>query len=208
MEILAFVALSIAVLSLCSTMLMYSYLMSKHNALVDDHIELVEHCRKVDSTMLEVGVAMGAILDMLGGSKSSKRSSKYVKATKKFDEIDKLTKEQMDLFGAHDVPSASASHSKHKNSIAKRIKELEEQKHVIMRELLQEGIDPVITILDAQSGEPKKVRMSEALDIAAEKNGTPKTDPTIPRKKDGNVISLFEEKGDSDDEGSGNPTLH
>ena len=128
-----------------------------------------------------------------------------------FSEASEATEEQMSLVAQIERPSASASHSRYKNDIIQRIKSLETRKLEIFQEILDTGLDPVISIMS--DGEPKEVKMSEALALrkAEDDDFTPpsKTDSNNPQ---GNVSHLkLVKKEELDDDGkstNSDPTLH
>lgn len=130
---------------------------------------------------------------------------KTVKA--KFVEINEITDEQLELIAHVERPSASASHSRHKNGIVQRIKDLEERKLELFHEILDTGIDPVITIYI--DGEEKKIRMSEAVKLREEQidDYDNNTDSKSPR---GNVshLKLVTDEEQVDEPNPSNPTIH
>ncbi len=85
-----------------------------------------------------------------------------------------IVQEQAALVGQLDSPSKSASHSKHKNSIVRQIKQLEEEKVKLLREVLDSGFDPDVTVIDE-----KREKQSMKLSTYLEKQGhSPTPDPT------------------------------
>lgn len=120
--------------------------------------------------------------------------------------VNELTTSQMDLIGQLDRPAASATHARHKNSIIAQLKEIEEQKTDIFRSIVDDGVDPIITAYDLNSGEPKEMRMSEALDIRSTETPQPETDPKNPRDNGTNLRLIKNEDDNAPD--PINPTIH
>src|SRR6185369_8368026 len=72
----------------------------------------------------------------------------------RFAQVTEITSRQMDLISSVDRPSASAAHSRHKNSIAGELKALEQQKIDIFKSILADGVDPQLSIV--VDGQPKQ----------------------------------------------------
>jgi hypothetical protein len=113
-----------------------------------------------------------------------------------FKEIDELTREQLDLFSATQSPSASASHSRYKNQISGRMKEIEEAKRELMQELLDMGLDPKVKVLD-EEGKIKDMKLSEVLHGPVSED-LDETDSNDPVETGDNVVSLFKNRRGSD----------
>lgn len=122
----------------------------------------------------------------------------------RFKQFQKLTEEQQALVGQVDRPSASAAHSKFKNSVIKEIKDIEEKKREILKNILDDGIDVHITMIDGD-GKSSKMKISEILANHPFEGSAPdqKTDPRSPGD---NVrkLQLVKEKDDEPD----NPEIH
>ena len=121
----------------------------------------------------------------------------------RFKMIDDKTSEQQNLLNGLKGPSAGAAVSRHRNSVISRIKELEEEKSELMRSILDDGIDPEVTIL-TPSGDTEKVKMSEALSMreaakpASSFQPKNKTDPNLIRmKRRFRVVKNEDTDGDS-----------
>lgn len=176
-----------------------------------DHLDLVietnHRIKDIDRVFLDVAVALDAMSSFISTrSRSNSKKMMTVKKSKEyFNEINEITKEQMTIYGSLQGPSASASHSKYRNDIIAQFKELERKKREIMQKLVDQGVDPMIHTMDG-AGNLNEIRMSELLKTDTDIFGTTTpTDQKTPRKKQGNVISLFNEE--NDDEPS-DPTLH
>jgi hypothetical protein len=119
-----------------------------------------------------------------------------------FAEIHEITEEQLALLPYTESPSASASHSHHKNKTVRRIKALEERKVELFRQILDAGVDPVITMYI--DGESKQIKMSEALKLQ-DAEETPKTPPektdSNPPHKDARQLTLVKNEENSNDTG-------
>lgn len=72
-----------------------------------------------------------------------------------------LNKSQSALLSSLDAPSASASHSRYKNEIVEKIKALEAEKMTIYREILDQGMDPTVSVYN--KGEEEVIKLSEAV---------------------------------------------
>ena len=110
-----------------------------------------------------------------------------IKAIKSlFAEATKIAEEQANLISQVDQPSRSASHSRYKNGIVGRIKELENRKLDIFESILENGVDPLIMVGDG-TDEPTEMRMSELVRERRreldDENYVPSTDSKNPREK-------------------------
>lgn len=109
-----------------------------------------------------------------------------------------ITKIQMELRSQQEMPSKNALHSRHKNGLVYEINDLEEQKLSILRSVLGDGFDPMITIINDGGGR-EEVPLSSYVDRAEkalfEQRGT--TPPLPPEKK--NVGKFVIYKGGKDD---------
>jgi hypothetical protein len=115
----------------------------------------------------------------------------------RFKVIDGFTKEQLDLITHAERPSASAAHSKHKNQIISRLKELEGRKAEVMQSILDDGLDPVITMQTPEG--PKNIKMSEALQLQKSAESMPaKSDPINPRKSSVSHLRLVKNEDNND----------
>jgi hypothetical protein len=79
----------------------------------------------------------------------------------RFAKAQEITEQQLNLISQADRPSASAAHSKHKNDLIRRLKDMESEKVAIFRTILADGVDPNLTIM--VDGEPTHIKMSEAV---------------------------------------------
>ena len=66
--------------------------------------------------------------------------------------VQEITRLQLDLVGAIDQPSKNALHSRYKNGLNEEIKLLEEEKLEILKSILRDGFDPVITVVGEKIG--------------------------------------------------------
>jgi ribosome-binding ATPase YchF (GTP1/OBG family) len=78
----------------------------------------------------------------------------------KMARVQEITKQQMDLLGMVDQPSKNSLHSKWKNGLNSQIRQLEEEKMEILKSILREGQDPVITVLN-EKNERESIKLSE-----------------------------------------------
>jgi hypothetical protein len=72
----------------------------------------------------------------------------------------KLAALQLDLRAQVDMPSKNALHSKYKNGIAAEIADIEQQKLDILRTVLAEGVDMMITVVH-DGGERGEILLSQ-----------------------------------------------
>lgn len=122
----------------------------------------------------------------------------------RFNKVDEMIQEQLSLMSAIDGPSRGASHSKYKGEIARRIKELEENKLAVYKTILADGIDPTLTAI--VDGDASKMKLSDAvremeLALADVDGPKPKTNSKEPRK---NFLKLVTEEATDESE---NPTI-
>ena len=147
--------------------------------------------------------ALNAIIKSSGSSKSkSKSSSSKAKIStepdaediidellseineiedfkKRMDKLDAIMAEQIDLMGAIDGPSKGSSHSRWKNDIIKRIKDLDKEKIELMDSIVADGFNPTLKV--SIGGEEKMMKLSE---ISDEIRGHLKEEPTPKEKSD------------------------
>lgn len=97
---------------------------------------------------------------IVSSAKGLGKNSTHAEGDAMMDKVRELTLEQLDLRGQLDQPQKNALHGKHKNGISARIKELEEEKLSLLRQVLASGYDPSIGTID-ENGEIKKMKLSE-----------------------------------------------
>ena len=71
-----------------------------------------------------------------------------------------LTKKQLELFSAIDMPQKNALDGKYKQQLNDEIKLIEEQKIEILSSILNDGFDPVITIIN-EKAQNENIKLSE-----------------------------------------------
>lgn len=121
----------------------------------------------------------------------------------RFSRFQTLADQQFQIVEAVLAPSASAAHSKHKSSLIKQIKALEEDKRAILQTILDDGLDVEITLID-EKGEKQKKKISDILaNHPYDPQPRTETDPISPKN---NVRKLHVVK-ENDDESS-NPEIH
>lgn len=193
------------------------YLLNERISNLSTALEIIvrdteQHFKEVHYAFMNIATSIELITNTITNQPTStsaiqEKIDKIKGSAEKFLKLREITEEQLDLFRATQSPSASASHSRYKNEIMSKMKKLEEEKRSIMHSLLDDGIDPDITVLD-ETGSTKTMKMSEAIKLPVTVEDR-STDSKTPRKKDGNIIKLFD-KGDSDDDEDNprDPTLH
>jgi hypothetical protein len=113
-----------------------------------------------------------------------------------------LAQQQLALKAQMEAPSQNGLHSRYKNGLAGEIYDMEEEKLQLLRTVLAEGFDPMITIIN-ESGTREEVPLSAYVNQASgmlnENHGTKlpttPTDPNQPRKAGKFVVY----KGGKDD---------
>lgn len=105
-----------------------------------------------------------------------------------------ITEQQLDIRDATDQPSKNALHSRYKNGLIGDIKKLEEEKIAILQSILNDGFDPVISVVD-ENGTRQELPLSHFVGKAAAAHLPPTQDPNGPKKAGKFVIV----KGGRDD---------
>ena len=132
-------------------------------------------------------------------NKLSKRES----IDSRLKRVKEITTEQLDLQGHASGPQKNALHGRHKNGIIGQIKVLEEEKSEILRSILHDGHDPLLTTID-DSGTVHQMKLSEYMVYMGitmkpkEQLATPEPTPTQKSK-----FTVY--KGGKDD---GGETVH
>ena len=60
-----------------------------------------------------------------------------------------ITQQQLDLGASAEQPSKNALHSRYKNGLVGEIKKLEDDKLKLLQSILDDGFDPLITVIDS-----------------------------------------------------------
>lgn len=97
-----------------------------------------------------------------GNSEVQKTRELHAKVKPKIDRITEITNEQLQLKSNSEQPSKNAVHSRYKNNLIGQFKALDDEKTQLLREVVEEGYDPLITIED-EFGETKSITLSEHL---------------------------------------------
>jgi hypothetical protein len=92
--------------------------------------------------------------------KAMDMESKTSSIRERLAEASKLAQVQADLRSQAEMPSKNSTHSRHKNGIISEIQLLEQQKLDILRTILAEGFNPVITVVH-DGGAKQEVSLSE-----------------------------------------------
>jgi hypothetical protein len=100
-----------------------------------------------------------------------------------------LAQAQMAIRAQMEAPSKNALHSKYKNGLIGELQDMEQQKIDLLRTVLAEGFDPLITVINetgAKTEIPLSTYVNEASVALGDSLGNsmtpPPTDPTKPRK--------------------------
>ena len=128
-------------------------------------------------------------------------------AKQRFKEISTLTNEQVTIMGQLDQPSKGASHSKWKRDAINRLKEIEQEKKDILQSLLNDNIDPLVTVYI--DGEYKKIKISELLSSETYQKFT-ETPYTDTKNHRDSLLRLVKDEDDdkSITDNPSNPTIH
>lgn len=114
---------------------------------------------------------------------------------KKMRQVETITKMQQELMGQIQSPSKNSMHSRHKNSLGSKVKELEQEKYDILSSVVDSGYDPVIVAIDPSTGEPTETRLSDYLDTIRTSSDIIEDNPAERRRS---ALRLV--KGDAEDE--------
>jgi hypothetical protein len=138
-------------------------------------------------------------------AKAEEIKSKEASIKDRLVEAAKLAQTQMDLRAQAEMPSSNSLHSRYKNGLVAEIADLEQRKIDILRTVLGDGFDPMITVVN-DAGVREEIPLSEYVATAADhlaKHGygsepTPPPVPTDPGqpKKVGKFIIYNGGKGD------------
>lgn len=97
-----------------------------------------------------------------------------------------LAQAQMALRAQAEMPSKNALHSQYKNGLVAEIADLEQKKLDLLKTVLAEGFDPVITVVN-DNGSKEEMALSEYVNVALADLGQrrpseklPETPPTSP----------------------------
>lgn len=74
--------------------------------------------------------------------------------------VKEITHEQLELASAADGPQKNSLHGKSKNAAIRRMKDLDEEKTIILKSILADGHDPELTTMD-EAGVISRMRLSE-----------------------------------------------
>lgn len=156
-------------------------------------------------------LSINKILSMVKGElhKAYDEGIKFGEAQPKIHRINEISKEQINYLDALDKPNASAAHARHKNSIVAFIKKLEEEKISLLKSMLSNGSDPLLTV--SIDGKTQTIRISKLLPII---EGTiskidQKTDPKSHSVKNNLQLIVDNTKENSDVQPEpSNPEIH
>ena len=110
-----------------------------------------------------------------------------------------LADQQLSMWRQLDGPSKGASHGKWKSGVIKQINALEEDKINIFRDILKEGYDLTISMVE-EGGEIKKMKMSEVIGMHDMKDAdTPKHQAKVPVEKPNHLKAVEPVAGDVND---------
>lgn len=96
---------------------------------------------------------------------------------KRLLEAAEITKVQNELAASSSMPSANALHTRHKNLMAARFKQLEEQKIAVLQSIVKEGHDPLVTVFNSATNQNEEVPLSQFLQFVTG-SGTPQRPQT------------------------------
>jgi TPP-dependent 2-oxoacid decarboxylase len=122
-------------------------------------------------------------------AKILEKRSQIVSVQSRLAEVYGISQRQHELQAAADQPSKNALHSRHKNGIIGELKELEEKKHSVLKSILKDGFDPVISVLN-EDGTKEEMKLSQfvarydGIDPLKEGELPPAAPVTKPEEKD------------------------
>lgn len=125
-----------------------------------------------------------------------------------------ITDMQNEMIAKQQEPSRGVIHSKNKNNIGGKIKELEQEKLDVLTSIIEDGYDPVVVAVDPTSGEQKQQKLSDYLEVI--RTSSPLLndkgfEPTTEEKKRKFKLITGDNSEDfnrNDDDNGGNPTFH
>lgn len=78
----------------------------------------------------------------------------------RMNKVKDLTRDQMDMQIQTELPQKNSLDGKYKNSLSRRIREIEDEKKAILQSILDDGFDPEITAMNSNS-ELETMKLSE-----------------------------------------------
>lgn len=80
-------------------------------------------------------------------------------------EAARIAQEQLELRAQAELPSMNAAHSRYKNGLVYEIRELERQKIDILKTIIKDGFDPMITVIN-EAGAREEIPLSAYINNA------------------------------------------
>ena len=108
-----------------------------------------------------------------------------------------LAQAQMAVKAQIEMPSKNALHSRYKNGLVSDIQDMEHQKLDILRTVLAEGFDPIITVINDVGGReeiPLSAYVNSAAQLLNDTSGTkttPEGDPPVSKAPDTKKVGKF-----------------
>jgi hypothetical protein len=124
------------------------------------------------------------------------------------DRLQEISKEQIDCINSIDRPSASAAHSRYKNTVVSQIKQLEEEKEKLLRGILARGFDPLLSII-MTDGQTKSMKVSEIVSMLESESISNETSQstTDPNSScSAKTLRLVKSTKENQDDGKPNPS--
>lgn len=104
----------------------------------------------------------------------------YPKIEKHIDRLKAIVQEQMELFSQIDRPSVNSMHSRYKNELLGKMKQLDAEKYSVMRALVAMGCDPMVR-MQTLDGTVKELSISQILALYDEPEAPKETGaPNVP----------------------------
>lgn len=135
---------------------------------------------------------------------AEKLQSKETSIKERLLQAQEIAKQQVEIKSMAEAPSKNALHSRHKNGLIGDIAELERQKLALLRSILDDGLDPTITVITS-AGNREELLLSTyvaeaelSLNEYSPVSKTPET-PDTPRQ----VGKFTVHKGGKNDDGTG-----
>lgn len=120
-----------------------------------------------------LGMISGSILTLTAtliiGARSLKKKREAVEEQKKnlvslkdrMKKVKELTEDILAMQQSIDGPQRNALDGKYKNSVIRKIKDMDEEKNNILVSIIQDGYDPELTAMDPSTGTVTQMKLSE-----------------------------------------------
>jgi hypothetical protein len=126
----------------------------------------------------------------------------------RMDKVKEITMQQLDLRSQIEGPQKNGLHGRHKNGLISEIKRLEEEKIEVLKSILNDNLDPEVSILD-ENNQTKTMKLSEYMNLMGHVYAKKTQDaPTTKTNKFTVYTGGKASSPPDDDGGSGDNTFH